>query len=48
MTTGRRFAAAKYVIFILTAGYIVWLMLFIGESKVSFEKVSGAVDPAVV
>ena len=47
MTTGRRFAAAKYVIFILTAGYIVWLMLFIGESKVSFEKVSGAVDQAV-
>ena len=47
MTTGRRVAAAKYVIFILTAGYIVWLMLFIGESKVSFEKVSGAVDQAV-
>ena len=47
MTTGRRFAAAKYVIFILTAGYIVWLMLFIGESKVSIEKVSGAVDQAV-
>lgn len=47
MTTGRRFAAAKYVIFILTAGYIVWLMLFIGESKVSFEKVSRAVDQAV-
>ncbi|HIY29709.1 MAG TPA: DUF4358 domain-containing protein [Candidatus Mediterraneibacter avicola] len=47
MTTERRFAAAKYVIFILTAGYIVWLMLFIGESKVSFEKVSGAVDQAV-
>lgn len=40
-------AAAKYIISVLTAGYIALLLLFVGVSGQPFEEVSGAVSAAV-
>ena len=41
------FTVAKYVVLMLTAGYIALLLLFVGVSGQPFEEVSGAVSAAV-
>ena len=41
------FTVAKYVVLMLTAGYIALLLLFAGVSRKSFDEVSAAVSSAV-
>lgn len=47
MTGAGKYTAVKYIVLVMTVGFVVWLMLFVGASRRPFEEVSAAVEQAI-